>query len=61
MLCLMGCGCGAVFKAIASNARDPQIESRHRQEFLIIHLPTVISQKRQKETEKEAGNGQFLK
>ena len=30
----MGSCCGAVGRAVASNTRDPQFESRHRQFYL---------------------------
>ena len=34
----MGSGCGAVGRAVASDARDRQVESSHRQFFLLSTL-----------------------
>ena len=36
----MGSGCGSVGRVVASDSRDPQFESSHRQTF-IEHLFTV--------------------
>ena len=44
---LMGRGCGAVGRAVASDARDPRFESRHRQYFMRkIYLPIAIEKRR---------------
>ena len=60
---LHGSGCGSVGREVASNSRGPRFKSSHRQKFINIeHLYTVnCVLKRQKEKEKEAGNGTFLK
>ena len=42
----VGRGCGAVGRAVASDAVDPQIESSHQQDFFDNLSVTVIVQKR---------------
>ena len=32
----LGCGCGSVGKAVASDTRDPQLESSHRHKFFLL-------------------------
>ena len=50
----MGSGCGSVGWAVASDTRDPQFESRHRQNFIYQLYD------RKGEKEKEAGNDPIL-
>ena len=52
-----GSGFGTVGRTVASDTRDPWIESRHRQILFTINcIP-----RRDENKEKEAGNGAFLK
>ena len=57
---LRGSGCGSVGRAVASDTRDPRLESRHWQ-TLIKHLFTVNCVEKTKTKKKEAGNGPFKK
>ena len=50
----------SVGRAVASDTRDPQFESRHRQTF-IEHLFNVNCVEKTKIKKKEAGNGHFKK
>ena len=62
--CIKGQCCGAVGKAVASDTRDPQIESRHRQQFIYSNLNVCqlhLNLEKTKLNEKEAGKGQFKK
>ena len=55
----MGCGCGTVGRAVAQDTRDQLFESRHRQlNISNIFICQLLSQK-DKNKEKEAGNGPF--
>ena len=58
----LGSGCGSVGRAIASNTRGPQFESRHQKIYLfllnICLLSTVYWKDENKE--KEAGDGPFF-
>ena len=56
---LMGSGCGAVGRVVASNTRGPGFESSHRQLLLNIYLLLTVCRK-DKNKEKEAANGPFL-
>ena len=56
----VGSGCGSVGRAVASDTRDPRLESRHWQ-TLIKHLFTVNCVEKTKTKKKEAGNGPFKK
>ena len=49
-----GSGCGSVGRAVASDTRDPQFETRHRQNF-IYQLYN-----RKEKNKKEARNGSYL-
>ena len=53
-----GSVCGSVGRTVASNTRDPQFDSSHRQTF-IKHLFTVNCVGNTKLKEKEAVNGPF--
>ena len=55
-----GSGCGAVGRAVASDTRGPRFESSHRQLLLNIYLLLTVCRK-DKNKEKEAGNGPFKK
>ena len=59
---VVGSGCGSVGRAVASKSRGPRFESSHRQKFIftlnICLLSTVYCKDKNKE--KEAGNGPFL-
>ena len=55
-----GSGCGAVGRAVASDTRGPRFESSHWQLLLNIYLLLTVCRK-DKNKEKEAGNGPFLK
>ena len=50
-------GCSAVGKAVASDTRDPQIESQHRQQFLNINVSTVSVCRIDEKKQEEARNG----
>ena len=56
---ILGRGCGAVGRLDASDARDPQVESRHQQDFFDfkIWLSTVNSLEKMKINGEEAGKG----
>ena len=51
-----GSGCGSVGRAVAFDTRDPQFESRHRQNFIY-----QLYNRKDENKEKEAGNGPSLK
>ena len=53
-------GCGAVGRAVAYNTRGPGFEFSHRQLLLNIYLLLTVCRK-DKNKEKGAGNGPFLK
>ena len=55
-----GSGCGSVGRVVASDTRGPQFESSHRQNLLNICLLSTVYWK-DKNKEKEAGNGPFFK
>ena len=55
----LGSGCGSVGRVVASDSRGPQFESSHRQKF-ILNIYCQLYWK-DKNKEKEAGNGPFLK
>ena len=55
-----GRGCGAVGKAVASDTRDPQIEFRHRQNFLNLICVSTVSRKDENK-QKRARNGPLKK
>ena len=57
---VVGSGCGAIGRAVASNTRGPGFESSHRQLLLNIYLLLTVCRKDENK-EKEAGNGPFLK
>ena len=52
----MGSGCGSVGRAVASDTRDPWFVSRHQQNFTY-----QLYNRKDKNTEKEAGNGPSFK
>ena len=52
----VGSVCGAVGRAVASDTRDPWLESRHRPNFIY-----QLYNRKGKNKEKEAGNGKSLK
>jgi len=60
---LSGSGCGSVGRAVASDIRGPQFESSHWQKFIYILNFCLLSTVywKDKNKEKEAGNGPFLK
>ena len=49
---LPGSGCGSIGRAVASNIRDPQFKSRHRQKFIY-----QLYNRKDEIKKKEAGNG----
>ena len=53
----MGSGGGSVGRAVASNTRDPQFKSQHRQSLIYQFLLN----RKDKNKEKESGNGPSLK
>ena len=53
-----GSGCGSVGREVASDTRDPRFESTHRQIFI---FKLYNRKDKNKEKEKEAGNGPSLK
>ena len=57
---MVGSGCGVVDRGVASDTRGPGFESSHRQLLLNIYLLLTVCRK-DKNKEKEAGNGPFLK
>ena len=58
---LLCCGCGAVGRVVASDTRDPQFESSHRQwNIWNVFICQLLSRKDENK-EKEAGNGPFKK
>ena len=58
----MGSGCGSVGRAVASDTRGLQLKSSHRQKIIytlnLCFLSTVYLKDKNKE--KEAGNGPFF-
>ena len=52
-MCLLGSGCGSVGITVASDTKDPQFISRHRQNFL-----DQLYNRKYENKEKEAGKGQ---
>ena len=54
----LGSGCGTVGRAVASDTRDPRLESSHRQ---ILNLRTVKYIDKTKINKKMPGMAQFLK
>ena len=58
---LMGSGCGAVGRVVASNTRGPEFESSHRQPLLNIYLLLTVCRKDENKEKKEAANGPFKK
>jgi len=57
---LLGRGCGAAGKVVASDTRDPQIESQHWQNFVKFNLCQLFVEKT-KINEREARNGPLKK
>ena len=57
---MVGSGCGAVGRVVASDTRGPGFESSHRQLLLNIYLLLTVCRKDENK-EKEAGNGPFFK
>ena len=58
-----GSGCGSVGRAVAPDTKGTRFESSHRQKFIYvlnIYLLSTVYWK-DKNKEKEAGNGPFLK
>ena len=55
-----GSGCGSVGRAVASDTKDPQFKSRHRQTFT-KHLFTVHCVEKTKIKKKRPGMAHFLK
>ena len=53
---IIGSGCGSVGRAVASDTRDPQYKSRHRQNIIY-----QLYNRKDRNKEKEAGNGPSLK
>ena len=56
---MVGSGCGAVGRAVASNTGGPKFESSHRQLLLNIYLLLTFCRKDENK-EKEAGDGPFF-
>ena len=56
---IMVSGCGSVGRAVASNSRGPRFESSHREQF-ILNIYCQLYSKKDKNKEKEAGNGPFF-
>ena len=56
---LLGSGCGSVGKAVGTDSWGPQFKSSHREQF-ILHIYCKLYWK-DKNKEKEAGNGPFKK
>ena len=52
---IVGSGCGAVGRAVASHSRGPGFESSHRQLLLNIYLLSTVCRKDENK-EKDAGN-----
>ena len=52
----LGNGGGSIGRAVASDIRDPRLESRHRQNFIY-----QLYNGKDENKEKEAGNGPSLK
>ena len=57
---MLGSGCGAVGRAVASNTRGPGFESSHRQLLLNIYLLLTVCTKDENK-ENEAENGPFFR
>ena len=57
---MVGSGCGAVGRVVASNTRGPGFESSHWQLLLHIYLLLAVCRKDENK-EKEAENGPFKK
>ena len=57
----MGRGCGAVDRAVASNTGDPQFESLYRQQNISNVIICQLQSRKDKNKEKEAGNGPLKK
>ena len=55
----LGCGCGSVGRAVASNARGPQFKYSHRQKLYWTFTVNCIEKMKIKK--KEAGNDPFKK
>ena len=55
----MGCGCGLVGSAVASDTRGPQFQSSHWQNLYLMFSVNCI--KKTKIKNKEAENGPFFK
>ena len=53
---IIGSGCGSVGRAVASDTRDPQYKSRHRQNIIY-----QLYNRKDRNKEKEARNGPSLK
>ena len=58
---VLGRGCGAVGRAVASDTRDPQIESQHQQQFICFSAKLYLNLEKMKINEKVAVNGPFKK
>ena len=56
---MVGSGCGAVGRVVASDTRGPGFESSHRQLLLNSYLLLTVCRK-DEHKEKEAGNGPFF-
>ena len=50
----VGSGCGSVGRAVASDTRGPQFESRHRQNFTLnLYLPLTLEKTKTKKKRPE--------
>ena len=56
---MVGSGCGAVGRAVASNSRGLQFKSSHQKKIILNNVYCQLDWK-DKNKEKEAGNGPFL-
>ena len=57
----MGRGCGAVDRAVASKTGDSQFESLYRQQNISNVIICQLQSRKDKNKEKEAGNGPLKK